>query len=63
VSVPLEMPDGLGAVIAFSDIGDRLRTERELRERDDRLAAQEASLRRVATVVAGGRRRRRCSRR
>ena len=30
VSVPLEMPDGRGAVVAFTDIEDRLRAEREL---------------------------------
>ncbi len=54
VSVPLEVGEGRGAVVAFTDIEDRLRVERELRERDDALAAQQASLRRVATLVAGG---------
>jgi PAS domain S-box-containing protein len=54
VSVPLEMPKGRGAVVAFTDIEDRLRAEQALRERDDALAAQQASLRRVATLVAGG---------
>ena len=54
VSAPLEMPDGRGAVVAFTDIEDRMRAERKLRERDTRLAAQQASLRRVATLVAGG---------
>jgi signal transduction histidine kinase len=54
VSVPLEMPEGRGAVVAFSDIEDRLRAERELRERDEILAEQQASLRRVATLVVGG---------
>jgi PAS domain S-box-containing protein len=54
VSVPLEMPDGRGAVVAFTDIEDRLRAEAALRERDDALASQEASLRRVAALVAGG---------
>ena len=54
VSVPLEMSMGRGAVVAFNDIEDRLRTERELRGRDEMLEGQEASLRRVATLVAGG---------
>jgi PAS domain S-box-containing protein len=54
VSVPLEMPEGRGAVVAFSDIEDRLHAERELRERDEILAEQQASLRRVATLVVGG---------
>jgi PAS domain S-box-containing protein len=54
VSVPLEMQEGRGAVVAFSDIEDRLRTEQVLREHDEALAAQQASLRRVATLVAGG---------
>jgi signal transduction histidine kinase len=54
VSVPIEMPEGRGAVVAFTDIEDRLRAERMLREHDAVLAAQQASLRRVAVVVAGG---------
>ena len=54
VSVPIEMPDGRGAVVAFSDIEDRLRAEQVLRDHDARLAGQQASLRRVATLVAGG---------
>ncbi|MCW3063228.1 MAG: sensor histidine kinase, partial [Solirubrobacterales bacterium] len=54
VSVPLEMPEGRGAVVAFTDIEDRLRAEQVLREHDAVLAAQQASLRRVATLVAGG---------
>jgi PAS domain S-box-containing protein len=54
VSVPLEMPDGRGAVVAFTDIEDRLRAERELHEREMALAAQQASLRQVAALVAGG---------
>ncbi len=54
VSVPLEMPEGRGAVVAFNDIEDRLRTEQVLREHDAILATQQASLRRVATLVAGG---------
>jgi PAS domain S-box-containing protein len=54
VSAPLEMPEGRGAVVAFTDIEERMRAERELREHDTVLAAQQASLRRVATLVAGG---------
>jgi PAS domain S-box-containing protein len=54
ISVPLEIRDGRGAVVAFTDIENRLCVERELRERDERLAAQQASLRRIATLVAGG---------
>ena len=54
VSVPLEMPDGRGAVVAFTDIEDRLRAEEVLREHDSVLAAREGSLRRIATLVAGG---------
>jgi PAS domain S-box-containing protein len=54
VSVPLEMPDGRGAVVAFTDIEDRLRAERVLHEHEAILAAREASLRRIAARVAGG---------
>jgi PAS domain S-box-containing protein len=54
VSVPITMPEGRGAVVAFTDIEDRLRTEQILRERDAVLAAREGSLRRIATLVAGG---------
>jgi PAS domain S-box-containing protein len=54
VVVPLEMPDGRGAVVAFNDIEDQLSAERELRERDEILATQQASLQRVATLVARG---------
>jgi PAS domain S-box-containing protein len=54
VSVPIEMPEGRGAVVAFTDIEDRVRGEELLREHDAILAAQAASLRRVATLVAGG---------
>jgi signal transduction histidine kinase/uncharacterized protein YoaH (UPF0181 family) len=42
VSVPIELPGGRGAVVAFTDMEDRLREE------------QQASVRRVATLVAGG---------
>jgi PAS domain S-box-containing protein len=54
VSAPLDTPDGRGAVVAFTDIESRLRAERELRERDETLTAQQASLQRVAALVAGG---------
>jgi PAS domain S-box-containing protein len=54
VSVPLEMPKGRGAVVAFNDIEDQLRAEQVLREHDAILATQQASLRRVAALVAGG---------
>jgi PAS domain S-box-containing protein len=54
VSAPIAMPDGRGAVVAFTDIEDRLRAEEALRKHDDALASREASLRRIATLVAGG---------
>jgi PAS domain S-box-containing protein len=54
VSVAIEMPEGRGAVVAFTDIEARVRAEQVLLERDAALAAQQASLRRVATLVAGG---------
>jgi PAS domain S-box-containing protein len=54
VSVPIDMPEGRGAVVAFTDIEDRLRAERVLHERDAILAAEHDALRRVATLVAGG---------
>jgi PAS domain S-box-containing protein len=54
VSVPLEMAEGRGAVVAFNDIEDRLRAEQVLREHDAVLATEQASLRRIATHVAGG---------
>jgi PAS domain S-box-containing protein len=54
VSVPLQMRDGRGAVVAFNDIEERLSAERALREHEAALAAQQESLRRVATLVADG---------
>jgi GAF domain-containing protein len=54
VSVPIEMPEGRAAVVAFADIEDRLRAEQVLRKRDAVLGAREGSLRRIATLVAGG---------
>jgi PAS domain S-box-containing protein len=53
-SVPLQMSDGRGAVVAFNDIESRLRAEEELRERDVRLAEEQSSLRRIASLVTGG---------
>ena len=54
VSVPIETGAGRGAVIAFTDIEDRLRVEELVREHDGLLAAQQESLRRVAALVAAG---------
>jgi PAS domain S-box-containing protein len=54
VSVPIAMPEGRGAVVAFTDIEDRLRAEQALRERDAMMGAREDSLRRIAALVAGG---------
>ncbi|MDX6713788.1 MAG: hypothetical protein QOH30_346, partial [Baekduia sp.] len=54
MSVPLAMPEGRGAVVAFTDIEDRLRAEQVLRGHDAALAAREGALRRVATLVARG---------
>ena len=54
VSVPIEMPDGRGAVVAFTEIEDRLRHDEVLHERDVVLGAREDSLRRIAALVAGG---------
>jgi PAS domain S-box-containing protein len=51
-SAPLEMADGRGAVVAFTDIEARLHAEDALREREARLTEQQAALRRVATRVA-----------
>jgi PAS domain S-box-containing protein len=53
VSVPIEMPEGRGAVVLFADIGDRLRVEQVLRERDAVLGSRADSLRRIAALVAG----------
>ena len=53
VSAPIELPEGRGAVVAFTDIEDRLRAEQMLRERDAVLGAHEDSLRRIAALVAG----------
>jgi PAS domain S-box-containing protein len=54
VSAPIAMPAGRGAVVAFTDIEDRLRAEQVLREHDAVLGMREGSLRRIASLVAGG---------
>jgi signal transduction histidine kinase/uncharacterized protein YoaH (UPF0181 family) len=54
VSVPIEMHDGRGTVVAFTDVGPRLEAQEALQERDTMLTEQQASLRRVAALVAGG---------
>ena len=54
VSVPIDMPNGRGAVVAFSDIEDRLRSEQAVLAREADLEGQQAALRRVASLVAGG---------
>jgi PAS domain S-box-containing protein len=53
VSVPIGT-EGRGAVVVFADIGDHLRAEQVVRERDAVLGAREDSLRRIAALVAGG---------
>jgi PAS domain S-box-containing protein len=50
VSVPIELPEGRGAVVTFADAGDRVRAEQVRREHEAILASQ----RRLATLVAGG---------
>jgi PAS domain S-box-containing protein len=52
VSAPLELPDGRGAVLAFTDIEARRHADQALTERETRLTEQEDALRRVATLVA-----------
>jgi PAS domain S-box-containing protein len=52
VSAALEMTDGRGAVVAFTDIDARSRVEQALRDREARLADEQAALRRVGTLVA-----------
>jgi PAS domain S-box-containing protein len=54
VSVPLDLRTGRGAVVAFTDIEDRLLAQRALSERDDMLVAEQTSLQRVAALVARG---------
>jgi PAS domain S-box-containing protein len=54
VSAPIGLREGRGAVVAFTDIEDRLHAEQVLREHDAVLAAREGALRRIAALVAGG---------
>jgi PAS domain S-box-containing protein len=54
VSVPIDMPGGRGAVVAFSDIEECFHSQELLRERVATLADEQAALRRVATLVARG---------
>jgi PAS domain S-box-containing protein len=54
VSVPLGMPGGRGAVVAFTDIEARLAAVDALRERGATLVAEQASLRRLAALVTDG---------
>src|SRR3954451_11684002 len=51
-SAPLELPDGRGVVVAFTDIETRRPADQALAERETRLTEQEDALRRVATLVA-----------
>jgi PAS domain S-box-containing protein len=69
-SAPIDTPGGRGAVLAFTDITERLASEKVIRERDAaeiravesraaqqrnlELADQQSALRRVATLVARG---------
>src|SRR3954449_398328 len=48
VSAPLELPDGCGVVVAFTDIATRHQADQALTERETRLSEQEDALRRVA---------------
>ena len=54
VSLPIELKEGRGAVVAFTAIENRLQAERVSGGRDAVLAAREDSLRRIAALVAGG---------
>ena len=61
ISAPIEMPEGRGAVVAFTDIEDRLRAEEALRRHDDALASQRHRCGGSRRWSRAGRRRRRCS--
>jgi PAS domain S-box-containing protein len=54
ISVSIDLPEGRGAVVAFTDIEDRLLGEQVRDGRDAVLVAREDSLRRIAALVAGG---------
>ena len=49
---PLELSDGCGAVVAFTDIEARRDAEKALMERETRFTEQEDALRRLAILVA-----------
>jgi PAS domain S-box-containing protein len=58
-SAPIELPSGRGAVLAFTDITDRLEAQRGLRERDAaqiRAAASRAAQRRIIETSSAVRR-------
>ncbi len=54
VSAPVAMTQGRGAVVAFADIEEHRRAQEVLREHEAVLVEQQASLRRVAAIVAEG---------
>jgi PAS domain S-box-containing protein len=54
VSAPIGLREGRGAVVAFTDIEDRRHAQELRSEHEAILAAREASLRRIAALVAGG---------
>jgi PAS domain S-box-containing protein len=59
-TAPIALPGGYGAVVAFTDLSERLRTERALRERDvaeARAAELRAARRRVIDAADAERRR------
>jgi signal transduction histidine kinase len=51
-SAPIDLPSGRGAVVAFTDVTERLAAERAIRERD----AAEAAQRRIVAAVHAARR-------
>jgi PAS domain S-box-containing protein len=54
VSAPIQMEKGRGVVVAFADLEDRLRAERDERARTETLVVQQESVRRIAALVTGG---------
>lgn len=52
VSAPINMREGRGAVVAFTDVEEQRLAEQVLREREAMLAGQQDALRRVAGLVA-----------
>ncbi|MCW2984402.1 MAG: histidine kinase [Conexibacter sp.] len=54
VSVPIELPEGRGAVVSFAGVEGRSRADPVPRGRNAVLGAREDSLRRIAALVAGG---------